>query len=182
MTGDFAEALRGPSPTRWSIMVINGPNMNVLGRRDKGVYGLIKSLEDLNNAVTEFGRQIGVDVDHFQSNHEGELLDRIHSSASSVDGYLVNPAGLTTSGLGLRDALADSGRPFVDTHFANLSRYFEKISPRVPLDSLFAHSAEAGVTGFRAYSYHAALLGLTLSLDDPEFLGKDARKAGGVDG
>jgi 3-dehydroquinate dehydratase-2 len=166
-------ALRGENSRQWVITVIDGPNMNQLGRRDPGLYGAIRSLDDLANSVKAFGEVLGVEIKHFHSNHEGALLDYIHENADSTDGFVVNPAGHTTYGEAMRDALKDSGRPWVETHFANLSRWYADISPRVPMESVFAHAATGSVSGFRQYSYHAAVLALVLSLDDATFLGRD---------
>jgi len=164
-------ALRGVDAAEWAIAVIDGPNMNQLGTRDPDLYGTIKSLDDLAQSITRFGLLLGVRVEHFQSNHEGEILDYIHAASARVDGYLINPAGHTTYGEATRDALKDSGKPWIETHFANLSRWFAEVSPRVHMESVFAHAATGSVGGLRQYSYHAALLGLVLALDDPSFLG-----------
>jgi 3-dehydroquinate dehydratase-2 len=105
-----------------------------------------------------------VRVTHFGSNHEGRLLEHIHATFETTNGYLVNPGGLTSIGESLRHALRDAKRPHVEVHFHN-----------DPLrhNSLFSPSATAIVGGLGAHSYLAALVALVLSLDDEDFLHPD---------
>jgi 3-dehydroquinate dehydratase II len=163
--------LRPPGARRWRIAVIDGPNMPNLGARDPGIYGPIRSLADLQAFVRSVADAVGVEVEAFASNHEGEILEFIHGSAVTVDGYLINPAGLTTYGEATRHALADSRRPYVEVHFANLARHIGAIDPTAQLRSRFTYSAAGLSMGLRQYSYAGALLGLALSLDDDSFLG-----------
>lgn len=160
-----------PGGRAWRIAVIDGPNMPNLGARDEAIYGPIRSLADLQRLVREFAATLGVEVEQFASNHEGEILDFIHRTAPSVDGYVINPAGLTTYGEATRHALADTTRPVVEVHFANLSRHLFAVAPDVPARSRFTHTATGLVMGMRQYSYLAALLSLVLALDDDSFLG-----------
>ncbi len=144
-----------------------------LGRRDKGIYGPIKSLDDLQTLVRAFGDEIGVAVECFASNHEGAILDFIHGSAETTDAYIINPAGLTTYGEATRHALVDTGRPYVEVHFANTARHFRSVSGDAePPRSKFTFSATGVVMGLRQYSYLGALLALSLGLDDAAFLGE----------
>jgi 3-dehydroquinate dehydratase-2 len=164
-------SFRPPGAKRCSLALIDGPNMPNLGARDTAIYGPIKSIGDLHRTVTDFARELGVTVSAMTSNHEGEILGFIHSSASEVDGYLINPAGLTTYGEATRHALADTRRPYVEVHFANLSRHLESVSGATRLESRFTKSAVELVMGLRHHGYLAALLGLTLALDDSASLG-----------
>lgn len=163
--------LRPEDARRWRIGVIDGPNMPNLGRRDQAIYGPIRSLADLQEFVAAFARTLGVDVLPFSSNHEGEILDFIHATLDEVDGYLINPAGLTTYGEATRHALADTTRPVVEVHFANLSRHLTGVAPDVTPRSRFTHSATGLVMGLRQYGYPAALMALVMGLDDETFLG-----------
>jgi 3-dehydroquinate dehydratase-2 len=164
---------RSESAPRWRIGIINGPNMPNLGHRDEAVYGPIRSLADLEVCVKEFADALGVAVIHFSSNHEGDILDFVHGHADKTDAWLVNPAGLTTYGEATRHALADTGLPYVEVHFANLSRHFASVAPAGQvLTSRFTHGAAGLVMGLRQYGYLGALLALCLALDDPAFLGK----------
>jgi 3-dehydroquinate dehydratase II len=165
-------AFRADSARRWRIGVIDGPNMPNLGRRDRAVYGELASLAELQSIVAAFAADIGVEVEAFASNHEGEILEFIHESSRSVDAYVVNPAGLTTYGEATRHALAESGHPFVEVHFANTARTFPDLAgPGSLMESRFTRSATGLVMGLRHHGYLAALLGLVLALDDEHFLG-----------
>lgn len=167
-------SLRPSTARRWRIAVIDGPNMPNLGRRDQAIYGPIRSLEDLQEIVRGFADELGVTVRQFASNHEGEILDFIHETAAEVDGYLINPAGLTTYGEATRHALADTTRPVVEVHFANLSRHLAAVAPGEQRQSRFTHTATGLVMGLRQFSYLGALLALALALDDSSFLGQDS--------
>jgi 3-dehydroquinate dehydratase II len=162
--------LRGADARRWRVAVIDGPNMPNLGKRDEGIYGKVASLADLQAFVAEIAAAVGVEVVPFASNHEGEILEFIHSSADEVDAYLINPAGLTFPGEATRHALVDSRKPYIEVHFANLSRHIATIDPTAQLRSRFTHSAAGMSMGLRQYSYAGALLGLALALDDESFL------------
>lgn len=164
--------LRPPGARRWRIGVINGPNMPNLGRRDQAIYGPIHSIDDLELYVKEFSELLGVEVAQIHSNYEGEILDFIHRAASDTDAFLINPAGITTYGEATRHALADTGSPYVEVHFANIARHFDAIAPASHhLSSRFTYGAAGMVMGLRQYSYLGALLGLVLALDDDAFLG-----------
>ncbi len=154
------------------IAVIDGPNMSSLGRRSKQVYGNIQSLEDLQTYVREYAERLGAEVETFDSNHEGEILEYIHESGARVDGYIINPAGLTTKGEGVRHALEDTGRPVVEVHFANIQA--PAGSSRGlgggQIASSFTHTATGMCMGMRQYSYAGALVALIHGLDDENFL------------
>jgi len=158
------------------LAMIDGPNMSNLGARSKKIYGDIRSLDDLKAFVIDFGRNIGVEVETFSSNYEGAILEFIHESAARVDGYIINPAGLTTVGEAVRHALEETERPVIEVHFANISAVAS--SPRGllggTLQSKFTHTATGLAMGLRQYSYTAALLGLVQALDDATFLGGEA--------
>jgi 3-dehydroquinate dehydratase II len=160
---------------RHRIAVIDGPNMSSLGRRSKQVYGSIASLDELKSFVTDFGEALGVEVQCFSSNFEGAILEFIHESASEVDGYIINPAGATTIGEGIRHALQDTDRPVIEVHFANISAVagVPRGLSSGTLKSSFTHTATGMCMGLRQYSYSAALLAMVQALDDPTFLGAD---------
>jgi 3-dehydroquinate dehydratase-2 len=147
--------------------------MGQLGKRDGALFGPVSSLDHLNSMVDKFAAEIGVTVTHFQSDIEGEILRFIHDTGNSVDGYLINPAGLTYFGLATRDALLDTGVPYMEVHFANLSVWKQNTAPgRGDLQSMFTHTATGIFEGMRHYGYFAAVLALALALDDDSFLGK----------
>lgn len=102
------------------ILVLHGPNLNLLGIREPDVYGC-QTLEDINNEIKAFAQQKDIDIDCFQSNHEGHLIDRIHQAHSeNVDGIIINPGGLTHTSVALRDALSGVAIPFVEVHLSNV--------------------------------------------------------------
>jgi 3-dehydroquinate dehydratase-2 len=150
---------------RHHIAVIDGPNMSNLGARNKKTFGSIASLDDLKRYVADFGAQLGVDVESFSSNYEGAILEYIHESAVRVDGYIINPAGLTATGGAVRHALQETERPVIEVHFAN------RAAASHPVPSALTHTATGMFMGLRQYSYVGALLSLTLALDDETFLG-----------
>ncbi|MGH9291992.1 MAG: type II 3-dehydroquinate dehydratase [Acidimicrobiales bacterium] len=165
--------MRPANAPRWHISVINGPNMSNLGHRDKEIYGSIASLSSLEEQVSWFAELLGVVVNQYASNQEGDILEFIHRQAAESDAFLINPAGLTTYGEATRHALADTSRPYVEVHFANIDRYLASIAPQgLALRSRFTHSATGLVMGLRQYGYFGALLALTLALDDADFLGR----------
>jgi 3-dehydroquinate dehydratase II len=171
VSDELVKFLRGEAPARWTIGVIDGPNMPNLGARDPQIYGPIGSLAELQKLVSDFARLLQLDVTQFASNHEGEILEFIHAAASNVDGFLINPAGLTTYGEATRHALQDSGRPYVEVHFANTMRHYAGVAPAGHLQqSRFTFTALGLVMGMRQYSYLAALLALACALDDDAFL------------
>ena len=101
------------------ILVINGPNLNTLGKREPEGYGT-DTLADIMGRVEEKARALGVEVKTFQSNHEGAIIDFVQAEAPQADGIIINPGALTHYGLSLRDALAGCGRPAIEVHISNL--------------------------------------------------------------
>jgi 3-dehydroquinate dehydratase II len=136
------------------IAVLNGPNLNLLGQREPEVYGRT-TLAEIEAIVREAAVPLGVQVDWFQSNHEGEMVDAIQRLQGQVDGALINAAALTHSSLALRDALLAVRVPFVELHLSNI---FAREPER--RHSMIADLALGMVTGFGAQSYVLALQGL----------------------
>lgn len=149
--------------TKWHLTIINGPNLSNLGRRDRRTYGAIASIEDLDALVVEFGELLGVTVETFVSNYEGAILEFIHESTDRTDGYLINPAGLTTQSEGMRHAFQETRRPVVELHFANITT--------AGLTSVFTPTMTGLMMGLREHGYLGAMLALTRALDDESFLG-----------
>jgi 3-dehydroquinate dehydratase II len=136
------------------VAVIHGPNLNLLGRREPEVYGR-ETLVDIEGRLTELAAELGVEVEFFQSNHEGEILDHLAEAGERVDGFVVNAGGLTHTSVALRDGLAGAGRPFVEVHLSNTAAR-EDFRRR----SLLAPVAVGVVFGFGARSYLLGLRGL----------------------
>ena len=102
------------------LLLLNGPNLNLLGTREPAVYGTT-TLADIENAAVEQAMHAGAALEHFQSNHEGALIDRIHAARSEgVDFIVINPGGLTHTSVALRDAFASVAIPFVEVHVSNV--------------------------------------------------------------
>lgn len=105
-----------------NVLVLHGPNLNLLGTREPEVYGAT-TLADINAALTERAKAHGVTLAHFQSNHEGALVDRIHAAKSEgVEFIIINPAAYTHTSVALRDALAGVVIPYIEVHLSNVHR------------------------------------------------------------
>lgn len=137
------------SPLR--ILVLHGPNLNLLGSREPDVYGAL-TLHEIDARLQAAATQRGVTLECYQSNHEGALVDRIQGGASSVAGILINPAALTHTSVALRDALLAVKLPVVEVHLSNIYR-----REAFRQHSYISDIALGVVSGFGAQSY---LLGL----------------------
>jgi 3-dehydroquinate dehydratase-2 len=133
------------------ILVINGPNLNMLGRREAKHYGT-DTLPSIERALIEKGKTLGCELVFFQSNHEGALIDFIQEKALKADGILINPGALTHYGYSLHDALVDCGLPVVEVHLSDIHAREEwrKIS-------VISDVAIKQISGLKTQSY---LLGL----------------------
>jgi len=137
------------------ILVLHGPNLNLLGSREPGHYG-IKTLGEINESLIAQADQLGVELATFQSNHEGELVDRIHQAGrDGIDGIVINPAAYTHTSVALRDALLGTAIPFVELHLSNIHKR-EAFRHR----SLLVDAAIGTIAGFGPASYSMALSGI----------------------
>jgi 3-dehydroquinate dehydratase-2 len=133
------------------ILVLHGPNLNLLGTREPAIYGKL-SFKEINSAMTAFAAELGIDITIFQSNSEGALIDRIHSAIGAYDGILINPAAYTHTSVAIRDALSAAALPTVEVHLSNIHSR-EEFRSR----SFIAPVAVGQISGFGLDSY---LLGL----------------------
>lgn len=131
------------------FLVINGPNLNNLGRRDASHYG-VTTLAQIEKALGDRASELGVEVELFQSNHEGDIVDIIQSSTDGADGIVINAGALTHYGLSMRDALTDSRLPIVEVHLSNIHARDEFRRHSVIAD--IAVGQIAGL-GWRGYMY-----------------------------
>jgi len=146
----------GSQPLR--IWVVHGPNLNLLGTREPEIYGAI-TLAELDRRIQTAAKEAGVEVECFQSNHEGEIAERLHAARDRAHGLLLNPAGLTHTSVVLRDALLATGLPAVEVHLSNVHAR-EDFRHR----SLVADVVVGRVLGFGPASYLLGLQGLVAHL------------------
>jgi 3-dehydroquinate dehydratase-2 len=134
------------------VWVIHGPNLNLLGTREPEVYGST-TLEQINDELVEFARDRGTQVETFQSNHEGALVDRIQAArAASVGFIILNPAAYTHTSVAMRDALAGVAIPFIEVHLSNIHR-----REAFRHHSYFSDLAVGVIVGFGPAGYRLAL-------------------------
>ncbi|HOB20103.1 MAG TPA: type II 3-dehydroquinate dehydratase [Candidatus Atribacteria bacterium] len=133
------------------ILVINGPNLNLLGRREPAIYGQI-SLHELESRLADYAERLGIKLDSFQSNSEGELIDAIHKAAGQYDGIIINAGALTHYSYALRDAISAIAMPVIEVHISNIySREdFRHISVIAPV-------CVGQITGLGIHGYYLAL-------------------------
>ena len=156
-----------PQMTEWieedlemKILVLHGPNLNLLGRREPEIYGS-ETLDDINQALIEAGLQRGAEIDVCQSNIEGELVTRIGEAAGEYDGIIINPAAYTHTSVALRDAIKACGVPVVEVHLSN-THAREEFRHR----SMTAPVCLGQIMGFGKNSYLLALQGLITCAGD----------------
>lgn len=142
------------SDSLFSILVLHGPNLNLLGRREPEVYG-VTTLDDINCALEQEGQLLQVSVAAFQSNHEGALVDAIHAALGQHHGILINPGAYTHTSVALRDAISGVAIPTVEVHLSNV---YKRESFRH--HSYIAPVAIGQISGFGAESYRLGLQAL----------------------
>ncbi len=134
------------------LLLLNGPNLNLLGTREPAVYGAT-TLADIEQAAREQAAAAGSSIDCFQSNHEGALIDRIHAAKTEgVDAIVINPGGLTHTSVALRDALAGVDIPFVEVHISNIHKREE-----FRQHSFLSAIAQGTICGLGADGYRFAI-------------------------
>jgi 3-dehydroquinate dehydratase II len=138
------------------ILVIHGPNLNLLGRREKDIYGQT-SLEEINRQIAALADELGVSVSFYQSNSEGELVSAIQNALGAYDALVINPGAYTHTSIALRDAIAGTELPAVEVHLSNIYQREE-----FRKKSLLAEVAVGQIAGFKVDSY---LLGLRAAVN-----------------
>jgi 3-dehydroquinate dehydratase-2 len=133
------------------ILLMNGPNLNMLGKREPGLYGQA-TLQDIENQSSQIAMERDVKLSSFQSNAEHALIDKIHSSSENTDGIIINPAAFTHTSVALRDALLSVNIPFIEVHLSNIHK-------REPFrhHSYFTDIAVGTIVGLGARGYEYAL-------------------------
>jgi len=137
-----------------AVLILHGPNLNLLGTREPAVYGNLTLAEIDQNLVT-LGRELGLDVRSLQSNHEGALIDALHEARGWANGIVINPGGYTHTSVALRDAIVAIGLPVIEVHLSNI--YAREEFRR---HSLIAPVCLGTIAGFGWYSYALAVRAL----------------------
>ncbi|MGA8180464.1 MAG: type II 3-dehydroquinate dehydratase [Desulfobacterales bacterium] len=142
------------------VLVIHGPNLNMLGKREPEVYGNT-TLDEINSQLEHLGKALGIFVDTFQSNHEGAIIDKIQEAATTQKGIIINPAAFTHTSIAIRDALLALDVPIIEIHISNVYK-------REPFrhKSLISDVADAQITGLGIKGYTIALKALAEMLQD----------------
>ena len=136
------------------IAVIQGPNLNMLGVREQHIYGGV-TLEQIHAQLQNAADQNGVEIEFFQSNFEGEIVDRIQECLGTVDGIMINPAAYSHTSIAIRDALAAVNMPVVEVHISNIYKREE-----FRQKSITAGASTGVISGFGAFGYHMGLIAL----------------------
>lgn len=136
------------------FLIINGPNINLLGTREPEIYGSM-TLDDINKDIANYAKELGVETETFQSNIEGEIVDKIQQAKGVFDGIVINPAAYTHTSVAIRDAISAVGIKAVEVHISNIHarEEFRK-------NSLIAPVCIGQIAGFKANSYKLALKAL----------------------
>jgi len=142
------------------IAVIQGPNLNMLGIREQNVYGPMK-LEDIHTQMKNVAEQNGFEIEFFQSNLEGEIVDRVQECMGDSDGIIINPAAYTHTSIAIRDAISAVKLPTIEVHISNIHAREEFRSK-----SLIAPVCSGQIVGMGAFSYHLAMMGMMQILNE----------------
>jgi len=142
------------------IAVIQGPNLNMLGTREQQVYGPMK-LEQIHAQMKEVASQNGIEIEFFQSNLEGEIVDRIQECYGEAHGIIINAAAYTHTSIAIRDAIAAVSIPTIEVHISNIHRReeFRKTNMIAPV-------CASSVVGFGPFGYHLAMMGMLQLLNE----------------
>ena len=142
------------------VVVIQGPNLNMLGHREQNIYGPMK-LDDIHKQMQDFAAQNGVEIEFFQSNLEGEIIDRIQECLGEANGVIINPAAYTHTSIAIRDAIAAIQIPTIEVHLSNIYQREE-----FRHTSLIAPVCAGQISGFGPFSYHMAMIAITQIMNE----------------
>ena len=142
------------------ISVIQGPNLNMLGVRDQQVYGPMR-LEQIHGQMKDFAEQNGIEIEFYQSNLEGEIVDRIQECYGDTDGIIINPAAYTHTSIAIRDAITAVNLPTIEVHISNIYRREE-----FRQKSMTAPVCTSSIIGFGPFGYHLAMVGMMQVLSE----------------
>jgi len=142
------------------VVVIQGPNLNMLGHREQNIYGPMK-LEDIHKQMQGFAEQNGIQIEFFQSNLEGEIVDRIQECMGEANGVIINPAAYTHTSIAIRDAIAAVQIPTIEVHLSNIYQREE-----FRHKSLISPVCAGQITGFGPFGYHMAMISITQIMNE----------------
>jgi len=142
------------------IAVIQGPNLNILGVREQNIYGHM-TLDQIHEQLKSQAEQNGLELEFFQSNLEGEIVDKVQECLGTVDGILINPAAYSHTSIAIRDALSAVSVPTVEVHISNIYKREE-----FRQTSITAAASTGVITGFGPFGYHLGLISLTQILNE----------------
>lgn len=136
------------------VLVIEGPNINMLGKREPETYGVV-TMEQIHENMKMVAKQANVEIDFVQSNYEGEIVDKIQECLGEIDGIIINPAAYTHTSIAIRDALSAVQLPCIEVHLTNIHRReeFRRVS-------MTAGACYGQISGFGPLSYHLALIAM----------------------
>jgi len=154
------------------IVVIQGPNLNMLGVREQHLYGPMK-LEDIHSQMKNFAEQNTIDIEFFQSNLEGEIVDKIQECLGDADGIIINPAAYSHTSIAIRDAIAAVELPTIEVHLSNIHARedFRK-------KSITAEVCAGVIAGMGPFSYHLAMIGMAQIINEIKSI-QQANQEGG---
>jgi len=152
------------------VVVIQGPNLNMLGVREQNIYGPMK-LEQIHAQMKEFADKNSVEIEFFQSNLEGEIVDRIQECLGDADGIIINPAAYTHTSIAIRDAISAVSLPTIEVHISNIHRREE-----FRQKNMIAPVCASSVVGFGPFGYHLAMTGMTQIFSEINAM-REAQKA-----
>ena len=153
------------------IVVIQGPNLNMLGIREQNIYGPMK-LEDIHGQMKSYADQNKLEIEFFQSNLEGEIVDRIQECIGDADGIIINPAAYTHTSIAIRDAIASVQIPALEVHLSNIYQREE-----FRHTSLTAPVCAGQINGMGPLGYHLAMVGMTQILNEVKMMKEHQAKA-----
>ena len=148
------------------IVVIQGPNLNMLGHREQNIYGGMK-LEEIHAQLENVAKQNGFEIEFFQSNLEGEIVDKVQECLGDADGIIINPAAYTHTSIAIRDAISAVSLPAIEVHISNIYRREE-----FRQKSMIAPVCTGQISGFGPFGYHLAMISMMQMLGEIEAIRK----------
>ncbi|MDF1879897.1 type II 3-dehydroquinate dehydratase [Sulfurimonas sp. MAG313] len=152
------------------VVVIQGPNLNMLGVREQNIYGPMK-LEQIHAQMKEYADKNNIEIEFFQSNLEGEIVDRLQECMGEADGIIINPAAYTHTSIAIRDAISAVAIPTIEVHISNIHRREE-----FRQKNMIAPVCASSIVGFGPFGYHLAMTGIAQILSEISAM-QEAQKA-----